>query len=107
MRTHKLLVGLAKGVDVLSIGWLEKCAELKRMIGACCHERAAFAAFDTLFTDPSPYILKDEDSEKKGGFVLANSIARSRELHEEQGGLFAGKLFHIVSEPGGIPDTFG
>lgn len=47
--------------------------------------------------DPSPYILKDEDAEKKGGFVLADSIARSRELHGEQGGLFAGKLFHIVS----------
>jgi hypothetical protein len=33
MRTTKLLVGLAKGVDVLSVEWLEKCAELKRMIG--------------------------------------------------------------------------
>jgi hypothetical protein len=33
MRTHKLLVGLAKGVDVLSPEWVEKCAELKRIIG--------------------------------------------------------------------------
>ena len=33
MRTHKLLVGVAKGVDVISVEWLEKCAELKRVIG--------------------------------------------------------------------------
>ena len=50
------------------------------------------------FLDSSRFILKDEDAEKKVGFVLADSIKRSRELHKEQGGLFAGKLFHIVSD---------
>jgi hypothetical protein len=40
--------------------------------------------------------LKDAVNEEKLGFNLAASIARSKKLHDEQGGLFANKLFHIV-----------
>ncbi|KAJ9091819.1 hypothetical protein QFC19_008932 [Naganishia cerealis] len=78
IRTTKLLIGLAKGIDVLSVDWLEKCAELRRMI------------------DPEPFLLKDPSNEKKLGFSLAKSIAESKRLHRDQGGLFAGKLFHIT-----------
>lgn len=97
MRTTKLLVGLAKGVDVLSVEWLEKCAELKRMIGqysaVCCVQcKLKFSPP----TDPSPFVLKDAVNEEKLDFNLAASIARSKKLHDEQGGLFANKLFHIV-----------
>lgn len=47
--------------------------------------------------DPEPYLLSDLANEEKLGFSVAESIARSKSLHREQGGLFAGMLFHIVS----------
>ncbi|KAJ9123065.1 hypothetical protein QFC22_001254 [Naganishia vaughanmartiniae] len=80
IRTTKLLVGIGKGVDVLSADWLDKCVELRRMI------------------DPEPFQLSDPTNEEKLGFSVAESVARSKALHREQGGLFAGKLFHITGQ---------
>ncbi|KAJ9093723.1 hypothetical protein QFC21_006319 [Naganishia friedmannii] len=80
IRTTKLLTGLAKGVDIVSADWLDKCAELKRLV------------------DPEPYLLSDRANEEKLGFNVAESIARSKALHREKGGLFAGKLFHLTGQ---------
>jgi hypothetical protein len=57
----------------------------------------ATAKPETAVTDPEPYLLRDQPNEEKLGFSVAESIARSKELHRTQGGLFAGKLFHLVS----------
>lgn len=73
-RTIKLLCAVARGLPVISVGWLEAC------------RRAS------TFVEDTKHIIRDKETEKKWGYSLTNSIEVARGKP-----LFQGKKFYITA----------
>ena len=78
-RTPKLMICICTTPQILSIEWLEQCAQSQRIL------------------DTNPFLVSDKESEKKYDFTIKETIRRGIVVRRKSGGVLGGLYIYICN----------